>query len=119
MHWIKRLTSRLTGKQAEDLAEQYLRQQGLVTLARNYHCRRGEIDLIMQQHDTLVFVEVKYRYQTNFGQAAEFFDQRKRAKIEAAISHYLHNNNLNPAMLAQRIDVLAIDGQQIKWLKNV
>ncbi|MCP3669207.1 MAG: YraN family protein, partial [Gammaproteobacteria bacterium] len=54
-------TTRKIGTEAEDLALEYLKQQGLTLLNRNYHCRRGEIDLIMQDGNFLVFVEVRYR----------------------------------------------------------
>jgi len=58
-------TTTTIGKQTEHLAEQYLIQQGLVSITKNFHCRQGEIDLIMQEkntreQNTWVFVEVKF-----------------------------------------------------------
>ena len=54
------------GAQAEKLAAQFLQRQGLKLLHSNYRCRFGEIDLVCQQHDTLVFVEVRLRSNTSF-----------------------------------------------------
>ena len=69
------------GTGAEDLACAYLQKSGLRLLARNYRCRRGEIDLIMQDGEYLVFVEVRYRKNDAFGSAAETVSSAKRARI--------------------------------------
>ena len=53
-----------TGDHAEQLACVFLQQQGLQLVTRNYRCRGGEIDLIMRDDDSLVFVEVRYRHRT-------------------------------------------------------
>jgi putative endonuclease len=64
------------GDNAERLACQYLQRHGLKLLGRNFRCRGGEIDLIMQHGDSLVFVEVRYRRRTGFGRAASFVAHR-------------------------------------------
>ena len=110
-HWI--------GSEAESRACQYLEKQGLVLLQRNYRCKAGEIDLIMQDTEHLVFVEVKYRKKTHYGRAVEYFTETKRKKVQRAILHYLQRAGLNDALTPQRIDVIAIDNDQIKWLKAV
>ncbi len=61
MSLIKKHDKRRFGAKAEKAAENYLQQQGLRRLAQNYQCRFGEIDLIMQDGDTLVFIEVRCR----------------------------------------------------------
>lgn len=114
----------LLGEQAEQLAKQYLEKQGLIFVTQNYRCRSGEIDLIMRHQNTLVFVEVKFRSRTDFGQSVEYFHASKRRKFESAIAHYLHQNKLNPSNLDLRIDIIGLDsspqGQtKYTWLQNV
>lgn len=110
---------RKKGADAETRAQHYLERQGLRTLQRNYHCRGGEIDLIMQYRDTLVFVEVRYRRQSRFGSAAESVTHTKQQKIIRAASHWLsrHQRHTSPC----RFDVLTLtgeDGAQIEWISD-
>lgn len=119
MQWIKRPLSYLLGQQAEQTACEFLQEQGLTLISRNYRCRTGEIDLVMQESGTWVFVEVKFRQKKDYGQAAEYFDLRKRKKFESAVQHFLHERRLNPSVIDYRIDLLAIDNQDIQWLKSV
>ena len=84
-----------SGEDAERIAENFLIAKGLKLVARNYRCRFGEIDLIMQERETLVFVEVRLRRHShgagdnNFGGAAASITGNKRARIIAAAQHYL------------------------------
>lgn len=109
------------GRQAEQRAEQYLNQQGLVTRARNYRCKVGEIDLIMNHNNTLVFVEVRLRSNRYFASAAETVDWRKQQKLVRAAQHYLQRHGLTESA-ACRFDVLAFDpnqtGGQVTWLQD-
>lgn len=108
----------LTGAQAESLACAHLERAGLRLLTRNYRCTRGEIDLVMDDHGTLVFVEVRYRRQTAFGQPAETVDARKRARLQAAAEHYLLARRDDCAC---RFDVVAIRGgapPRLDWLRD-
>jgi len=94
----------------------FLQRQGLRLVDRNYRCRRGEIDLIMLDSDTLVFVEVRYRQSSRFGTAAETVGARKQASLSAAASHYLAHRR---TQLPCRFDVIGIDGnQRIEWIQN-
>lgn len=107
------------GKQAEDAALDYLQHQGLTLVTRNYRCRRGEVDLIMEQGRTLVFVEVRYRANLRFGGALESVDARKQAKLLLCAQHYLTSLHLDrPA----RLDVVALtpDGDEVRiqWVKD-
>ncbi|WJG08699.1 YraN family protein [Aliiglaciecola sp. LCG003] len=119
MQWIKQSLSRVTGQQAENRARQYLMEHGLLFHSSNYQCRTGEIDLIMKNGSEWVFVEVKYRKNTEHGHAAEYFHAAKRKKFTLAMKHFMHNHDLNPAMVAHRIDLVAIDGDDIQWYKSV
>lgn len=116
---IKQLLSGLLGKTAESRACEYLQQQGLRLVARNYRCKSGEIDLIMQDAQELVFVEVKFRSQTRFGHPAEYFDTKKRRKFESALFHYMQHKGLNPAQVPHRIDLIAITPKAIEWTKQI
>jgi putative endonuclease len=88
----------------------------LRTLARNHRCRQGEIDLIMRDSGTLVFVEVRYRRSSAFGTPAESVDAAKRRRLAAAASHYLKSH---PSDLPCRFDVVAIAGENcIEWIEN-
>src|SRR5690606_23628442 len=77
------------GNASEQRACQWLREQGLELVTQNWRCRLGEIDLIMQHGDTLVFVEVRYRAQDDFGGALASVDQRKQRRLVLAARHYL------------------------------
>jgi len=107
---------RITGKKAEDVACSFLQHNGLSLIQRNYHCRYGEIDLIMQDLDTLVFVEVRYRSSIKFGSAAESVDSKKQRKIVFTANHYLQKN---PTDQPSRFDVIALSPQQEpEWITN-
>jgi putative endonuclease len=107
------------GRAAEDRACDYLAERGLVLLERNYRCRRGEIDLILRDTDTLVFVEVRYRRQGRFGSAAESVDRYKQVRLAACARQYLQARS-NTAWTVCRFDVVAIDGPDytIDWIRN-
>jgi putative endonuclease len=77
------------GALAEDIAARYLQERGLKLITRNYRCRLGEIDLILQDGDALVFAEVRMRSNRNFGGAAASIDSRKQTKLIRAAQHYL------------------------------
>lgn len=124
MQWIKQALSPLIGKEAEKLARTYLEKQGLTFITQNYRCRTGEIDLVMQDENELIFVEVKYRSQNQHGSAVEYFHASKRRKFESAVMHYMQENSLNPSVVAHRIDLVGIDNNKskhadINWLKNI
>jgi putative endonuclease len=107
----------LSGAQAEDLACAHLVRAGLKLVTRNYRCPQGEVDLVMDDRDTLVFVEVRYRRSSAFGTPAETVDRRKQARLQAAAAHYLLTHG---AERACRFDVVAVSGQaaRIEWLRD-
>ncbi|MDZ7803194.1 YraN family protein [Thiohalophilus sp.] len=106
------------GNQAEQLARRYLERQGLRFEQANFRCRRGEIDLIMRDGDSLVFVEVRYRRNDRYGSAAETVDRQKQRKLVTTALFYLQNNP-KQARLTSRFDVVAISGEgnapRIDW----
>ena len=108
-----------TGKEAEAHACRHLQAEGLQLLQRNYHTRRGEIDLIMQDKDSLVFVEVRFRRQSHFGSAAESVDRKKQSRLIDCASHYIQTF---PEIARQpcRFDVVSIGGNMdnIEWIRD-
>ena len=111
--------STVQGNAAEERAVSFLEEQGLSLCCRNYRTRRGELDIVMQDGETIVCVEVKYRKSRQFGQAVDFVTVKKLQRIQAAFAFYLLDNNRNPASTPLRIDVIAIDGDNLQWLKNI
>lgn len=107
-----------SGAQAEARAEAYLVAQGLVKHAKNYRCKLGEIDLIMQHKDTLVFVEVRLRTHQAFANAAESVTIHKQRKIIKTAQFYLQEHRLTDKANC-RFDVIAFsDNDQPEWIKD-
>ena len=110
------------GRKAEDVACAHLLQAGLALTTRNYRSPFGEIDLVMQERDTLVFVEVRYRSSDDFGTPAETVDARKQARLRATAEHYLQNTP-RASKKACRFDIVALtgngEGGDFRWLQNV
>lgn len=103
------------GAQAEQHAARYLQQQGLKPIAQNYRSRFGEIDLIMQDGATLVFVEVRLRRSANFGGAAASIDARKQQRIIRTAQQYLAGLAHIPPC---RFDAVLMDDSGVQWLRN-
>ena len=115
-------SSAKSGKDAELQALKYLQQQGLRLLAQNWLCKRGELDLVMLDGDTVVFVEVRYRKNTQWGGALGSIDARKRQKLILAAQYFLQSES-RWADSPCRFDVVAIDGAAgtaplLNWLRN-
>ena len=103
------------GKEAEDQAAAYLTAHGLHLVERNWRCKGGEIDLIMRNGKTLVFVEVRARASRRFGGAAASITGVKQARIVHAARLYLSKLGSMPAC---RFDAVLLDGPQLVWLKD-
>jgi putative endonuclease len=115
------VTNRLEGQRWERSAEIFLCRQGLTVVERNYNCRVGEIDLIMYDQSSLVFVEVKYRGNTGFGSGADSVTQQKQLRISRTAAYFLSRNQ-RLANVPCRFDVISISGRrgstQTDWIKN-
>ncbi len=106
----------LLGQTAESRAAAHLHTHGLQLLARNWRCRFGEIDLVMQDGATLVFVEVRLRSRSDFGDAAASVTSGKQKKLLAAARQYLATLKTLPPC---RFDVVALTGSGApEWIKN-
>jgi putative endonuclease len=105
----------LIGQSGEDDALAYLQQQGLVLVERNFLCKGGEIDLVMQDRDVLVFIEVRKRADKQHGGAAASITPAKQRRLIVAAQRYLQRYKMPPPC---RFDVIAIDADEFVWLKN-
>lgn len=112
------------GQQAERMARRHLETQGLIFITQNYRCRRGEIDLIMRDKSTIVFVEVRYRSNNNHGSSAESVTVQKQQRVIMSAEHYLHKHT-DLRRHSCRFDVVALcqDSKNpatlhINWIKH-
>lgn len=105
------------GDDAETLAANYLEAQGLSLLQRNYHCRFGEIDLVMKQDNTIVFVEVRMRSHAAFGGAAASITSSKQQKLIRTAEHFLQQHG-NAACRFDAILMNTLDSSQIEWVRD-
>ena len=103
---LRRLRNRRRGRQAERRAERYLARRGLRTLTRNYAQRTGEIDLVMLDGDTLVFVEVRYRGTGAWSSGLDSVDRRKQQCLARTAKRYLDSHPEHRFRVA-RFDVVA------------
>ncbi|MGR5530116.1 YraN family protein [Vibrio alfacsensis] len=113
-------SQRQIGNQYETLAKQYLQRQGLHFLDQNFLTKVGEIDLIFQQGETIVFVEVKYRKNDKFGSAAEMVTRTKMRKLVKTAQIWLSQKRRAAQNIDYRFDVIAIhdNGRYINWIQN-
>lgn len=106
------------GLAAEKLAATFLTQQGLKLVVSNYHCRYGEIDLIMQEGNTLVFVEVRLRSNSRFGSAATSITPQKQQKLIRTAQFYLQQHAIQSPCRFDAVLMHNADIAQIEWLRN-
>ncbi len=108
----------MKGSEAERYAEKFLMQRNLVLLHRNYRCRFGEIDLIMREGVTLVFVEVRLRASQIFGGAAASITLSKQRKLLCTARYYLASLNTEPPCRFDAVLLSACNDQKIEWIRN-
>lgn len=110
----------INGIRGENLALKYLEQRGLRIIERNYYSRFGEIDLIMRDGETLVFVEARYRKSQKFGGALASVDAKKQKKLRRTAECYLQHTKSHDSPC--RFDILCISGSldkpSIDWITN-
>ena len=115
------LRGRRSGAHWEKAAESYLREQGLKLLQRNFSSRFGEIDLIMQDGQVIVFVEVKYRKSNQHGSGADAVTFHKQGRISRTAAWYLAKNP-HRAECVCRFDVISINPKQeskeVNWIRS-
>lgn len=112
------LSRQQTGAGYEQQARRLLEKAGLTFVAANARFRVGEIDLIMRDRQTWVFVEVRYRRNALFGGAAASVTRSKQQKLLRAAALWLRGRNSSLDTADCRFDVIAITGTQVDWLPN-
>jgi len=116
---LKLIKKKNKGADAETQACHFLQQKGLALITQNYYCRQGEIDLIMNDNETTVFIEVRYRKNNHYGDAKESITIQKQNKIRTTALHYMQSHDQHKNA---RFDVIAITGegsqQQLEWIQN-
>jgi len=111
------------GLAAEQFARRYLQDQGLAIVATNYRTRRGEIDIVARDKDTLAFVEVRLRTNNRFGGPSASIDNRKQERLISAAQQYLQEHNLVDQAPC-RFDALCLSrpgsgtGWQVDWIRD-
>lgn len=117
-----RILPGIVGKQIEEEACIYLKNQGLSFIDQNVRFKVGEIDLIMKHRDMLVFVEVRYRAQNTYGSGLESISTYKKNRLLRATQWYLLKNRWAQQMPC-RFDVISVSGgagaRLFEWIENV
>ncbi len=108
---------RRVGTFYEKQAAEYLKGLGYKILEQNFRCRLGEIDLIAEDGNVLVFLEVKYRRNARYGAPAEAVTLSKQKTICQTADYYRMSQKV-PENRSCRFDVIAIEGTQTKIYKN-
>jgi putative endonuclease len=121
-------TSHDIGQHAENACCEYLLQKGLKLLTKNFRGSKGEIDIVMEENNTLVFVEVRFRKNNYFGGAAASVTPKKQKRIVATAEQYLQQET---SIKNGRIDVVAMSKKpqnttqsnykeeyDFEWIKN-
>lgn len=111
------MNKRAVGAAYEKNAGEYLKAQGYRILEYNFRCRSGEIDIIAQDGEYLVFVEVKYRKDRGTGDPFEAVDQRKQRTIGRTALYYCVKHGYAETTPC-RFDVAAVLGDEIRIIKN-
>ena len=103
------------GAEAEQAAANYLIGRGLKLVERNFRCRGGEIDLVMRDGPTLVFVEVRARTGSGYGGALESITALKQARIVLAARHYLARHGQDAPC---RFDAVLLQDGRLEWIRS-
>jgi putative endonuclease len=107
------------GERAESLAAEFLVRRGLSLVTRNFRTRLGEIDLVMRDGDTYVFVEVRLRAPSRFGGAAASITAAKQARLVAAAEAYLAQLGREPPCRFDAVLLDALDASRIRWERDI
>lgn len=111
------MNKRQTGMEYEQRAAQLLAERGYRIMERNFRCRQGEIDLIAEDGEYLVFVEVKYRQDGQMGRSTEAVNFRKQQRIIRSARYYLlcHPDERERPC---RFDVVAFQGEEAELFQD-
>lgn len=111
------MNKRRVGADKEQLAVDFLEENGFKVAVRNFRNRQGEIDIIGYHEGCLVFTEVKYRHNNDKGSALEAVGFQKQRQICKVADYYRYVHRIPPDTMI-RYDVVAIQGNEISWIQN-
>lgn len=109
------MNKRRLGENYEEIAVNYLKNQGVKILHRNYRTALGEIDIIGEEKEYYLFVEVKYRKNADFGYPYEAVTYAKQKKICQVAKNFCYREKVKKAI---RYDVISICNDKIDWYRN-
>ncbi|HQR10821.1 MAG TPA: YraN family protein [Casimicrobiaceae bacterium] len=109
----------VAGARAERLAAEFLAARGLAIIERNFRTRRGEIDLIARDGETLVFVEVRFRRNADYGGAAASITHAKGRRLIAAANVYLARLGHEPPCRFDAVLLDGLDAAHITWERDI
>ena len=123
LNWVTPQIKRVKNKGilAEQIAADWLSTNQLKLIARNYHCKWGEIDIVALEHNTLCFIEVRYRQSASHGLPAETVTYKKQQRLIRSAQSYLQQHHKFSGLDA-RFDIFSLAGDinnpKIDWVKN-
>ncbi len=110
-----------TGRRGEEAARAHLEAQGLTILGQNLRARAGEIDLVADEHGTLVFIEVRLRQSRRYGGAVASVTPEKQARLVRtahcwlpALCRHYYAGRLPPC----RFDVIGLENGALRWIRH-
>ena len=109
------MNRRTTGTAYEQIAADYIKKQGICIREMNYQISQGEIDIIGEDKECLIFIEVKYRKTASYGYPWEAVSDNKRRQISKVARQYCYSKRVKKQV---RFDVISICGEEILWFKN-
>lgn len=109
------------GKAGEKIACEFILEKGFKILEKNYRFgKSGEIDIIAQKNETIVFVEVKSRSNSTYGGPLYSISNKKKNTIKKVANHYIVSNNLiENALLEYRYDLITLLDGQLEWIQDI
>ena len=122
MFWQLKLSNSKAVK-AEKQALQFLKKQGLRLISKNFACSMGEVDLVMQDKETLVFIEVRFRSSSAYGSAASTITNKKQQKLRKTAAYFLQNHPKHNHRTC-RFDAVAVSDndaapkKSLEWIKS-
>ena len=111
------ISGRETGRLGEEQAVRFLQKNGVRILERNFQDRNGEIDLIAQEDGVLLFIEVKYRRSSRYGEPEEAVTVEKQRRISRTAQYYLHRTH-EGRQIPMRFDVISVTDEGIRWIRD-
>ncbi|BDU51088.1 YraN family protein [Haliovirga abyssi] len=110
------MNKRRVGSNKEEEAIKIFKENGYEILEKNFRGKRGEIDFIAKKNNTIIFIEVKYRSNKNYGYGEESVNKRKQDRIYRTAQEYIQKNELEKFDF--RFDVVAINKNEYNWIMD-